>query len=461
MNRRRFLQTTGIPAAAIALGGRASFGQSNSPNVVIILADDLGFADVGFHKSEIQTPNLDRLAQQATEIERFYSFPVCSPTRSALMTGRSPMRLGLGYTVIRPWSDYALPLEEYTIAQAFQSAGYETAMSGKWHLGHASRKYFPSARGFDHSYGHFNGAIDYNTHIRDGGLDWHRNGKTLEEHGYSTELIGTEAVNRIRKRNQSKPLFLYVPFNAPHAPLQAPAALIEKYASIKDERRRTFAAMVDAMDSQVGRILKALDDEKMASNTIVVFFSDNGGPVNQGARNMPLRGAKATTFEGGTRVSALVRWPGKIAAGARLPQVMTVMDLFPTLAAAAGVQPRNKLPFDGKNLWPVINGTAEPYQREDLFFSVEGAGLYFAVHSGPWKLVQHIQQNRTQELLFRIHEDLSEQHDVAAQHPDVVKQLSSRIAEWRKTQPVHSERNTTGAATSWKAPARYADGARP
>jgi arylsulfatase B len=371
------------------------------------------------------------------------------------------LRLGLGYTVIRPWSDYALPLEEHTIAQAFQAAGYETAMSGKWHLGHASRKYFPAGRGFQHSYGHFNGAIDYNTHIRDGGLDWHRNGKTLEETGYSTDLIGAEAVRRIRERNRAKPLFLYVPFNAPHSPLQAPAALIEKYAFIKDERRRIFAAMVDAMDIQVGRILQALDDEKMASNTIVLFFSDNGGPVNLGARNMPLRGAKASTFEGGTRVPALLRWPGKVAAGTKLQQVMTVMDLFPTLAAAAGVRPQNKLPFDGKNLWPVLNGSAKPYQREDLFFSVEANGLYFAVHSGPWKLVQHIQNSRTQTMLFRVHEDPSEKQDVAAQNPSVVTQLVAKIAEWRKVQPARSERNTTSSAGGWKAPSRYADGARP
>jgi arylsulfatase B len=256
-------------------------------------------------------------------------------------------------------------------------------------------------------------------------------------------------------------LFLYVPFNAPHAPLQAPSALIEKYSFIKDERRRTFAAMVEAMDSQIGRILQALDDEKIASNTIVLFFSDNGGPVNQGARNMPLRGAKASTFEGGTRVPALLRWPGKVAAGAKLSQVMTVMDLFPTLAAAAGVQPRNKLPFDGKNLWPVLSGSIKPYQREDLFFSVEANGLYFAVHSGPWKLVQHIQNNRTQTMLFRIHEDPSEEKDLASQNASVVEQLAAKIAEWRKLQPAHSERNTTGSAAGWKPPARYADGARP
>lgn len=453
MKRRSFLRSS---AGWLAAG--AALAQPRQPNVVIILADDLGFSDVGFHKSEIQTPNLDALARQSSEIERFYSFPVCSPTRSALMTGRSPMRLGLGYTVIRPWSDYGLPVQEHTIAESFRNAGYETAMAGKWHLGHGARKFFPSARGFDHSYGHFNGAIDYFTHVRDGGLDWHRNGKTVEEEGYSTELIGAEAARRIRQRNRAKPLFLYVPFNAPHSPLQAPPALIDKYAAIKDEKRRTFAAMVDAMDTQVGRILKALDEEKIASNTIVFFFSDNGGPTNLGATNRPLRGAKGSTFEGGTRVPALIRWPGKVAAGKMVPQVMTVMDLFPTLAAAAGVKPGNTLPFDGKNMWPVISGSAKPFAREDLFFSVEGGGLYMAVHSGPWKLVQHEQKGATQSMLFRIQEDLEEKNDVSAQHPDVVKALAAKIAAWRKVAPDHSERHSGAARSGWKPPSRYADG---
>lgn len=453
MNRRTFFQSS-----LAALATHSATAQSARPNVIILLADDLGFADVGFHKSEIQTPNLDALARQSSEIERFHSFPVCSPTRSALMTGRSPMRLGLGFTVIRPWSDYGLPLQEHTIAQTFRAAGYETAMAGKWHLGHGSRKFWPSSRGFDHSYGHFNGAIDYFTHMRDGGLDWHRNGKTLDEPGYSTELIGAEAVRRIRERNKSKPLFLYVPFNAPHSPLQAPPALIDKYAAIKDEKRRTFAAMVDAMDTQVGRIIKAIDDENIASNTIVFFFSDNGGPTQSGARNTPLRGAKATTFEGGTRVPAIIRWPGKITAGKMIPQVMTVMDLFPTLAAAAGIKPANTLPFDGRNLWPVLSGAAKPFAREDLFFSVEAQGIYYAVHSGPWKLVQHQQNGATRNMLFRIHEDLTEKNDLAPNHPDVVQQLVAKLEAWRKIEPAHSERQSGEAREGWKPPARYADG---
>ena len=462
MKRRDFFQRL-LPVPMVwrrALG--AASGER--PNVLILLADDLGWADVGFHQSEIRTPNLDRLAREGTRLERFYSFPVCSPTRSALLTGRSPMRLGLGYTVIRPWSEYGLPVEEQTLARSFAAAGYGTAMTGKWHLGHAYRKYLPNSRGFQHSYGHFNGAIDYYTHIRDGGLDWHRNGKPLEQEGYSTDLIAAEAVERIRKRDRSKPVLLYVPFNAPHGPLQAPESLIDRYANIADQRRRVFAAMVDSLDAGIGRILSALEEEGIAKNTLVLFFSDNGGPTNLGARNTPLRGAKGTTFEGGIRVPAVMRWPGSIPAGSLLQQVTTVMDVFPTLAAAAGVEPANKLPLDGRNLWPVIQGRARPFQREDLFFSVEvEAGFYLGVHSGPWKLVQRIVSSAGDEtnMLFQIEKDPNETTDLSAEHPAVVKDLAARIERWRQLHPAGGERHSARAKPGWKAPAKWADAVRP
>ncbi|MFN7937753.1 MAG: arylsulfatase [Bryobacteraceae bacterium] len=452
MDRRQFLGTAlALPALAAAA----------KPNVVVLLADDLGWADVGFHGSDIRTPNIDRLAKEGTQLDRFYSFPVCSPTRSAFMTGRTPMRLGLGYTVIRPWSSYGLPLEEHTIAQSFQAAGYQTAMAGKWHLGHAQRRFFPMERGFEHQYGHFNGAIDYYTHVRDGGLDWNRDGKTLEEEGYSTDLIGAEAVRRIEQRDKAKPLFLYVPFNSPHAPLQAPKELVDRYAARKDEKRRTFAAMVDRMDTAIGKILDAIDREGMAKDTLVFFFSDNGGPVGSGATNTPLRGAKATTFEGGIRVPAVMRFPGKVKAGAVVKQVACAIDLFPTLTAAVGVAPRNKLPFDGKNLWPVISGKKKEFGREDLFFSVEPGGqLYTAVRSGEWKLVVVESEGKRQEMLFRIEEDPNEKNDVAAQHAGVVKDLAARIEKWRTTAPANAERHSGVAASGWKTPEKWAEAAR-
>jgi arylsulfatase A-like enzyme len=446
LNRREFLAGAAGAAAAQA---------RKSPNIVILLADDLGWCDVGFHGSEIRTPNLDGLARESLQLDRFYSQPVCSPTRSALMTGRSPMRLGVQYHVIRPWFDYGVPLAEHFLPQSFQASGYQTAITGKWHLGHSRKAYMPNARGFDHAYGHVNGAIDYFTHERDGGLDWHRDGKSVREEGYSTDLLAGEAVQFIRKRNRERPFLLYVPFNAPHTPLQAPRERIAKYESIADPRRRTFAAMVDGLDDAAGRILRTLEEEKVAGDTIVLFFSDNGGPVAQAARNTPLRGAKGSCWEGGIRVPALLRWPGRLAAG-RSSQVMSAIDVFPTLAAAAGVRPRNKLPLDGKNVWPLLSGgRAEP--REALFFAVDsGRTTHFAVHRGEWKLVR----SEGTDYLFRISEDPDEKNDVAARHPDVVKDLARQLLDWQKLHPAGGVRAADRPPAGWKAPAQWAEAAR-
>jgi arylsulfatase B len=462
MERRSFLASLAA-ATAPAVAQR----QSQRPNVLIFLADDLGWNDVGYHGSEIQTPSIDRLAAEGTQLDRFYSFPLCSPTRSALMTGRYPLRLGLGYTVVRPWARFGLPLAERTIADYFQEAGYETAMTGKWHLGHYSRKYLPAARGFGHSYGQVNGAIDYYTHERDGGLDWHRDGKTLKEDGYTTDLIASEAERLIRGRDRSKPMFLYVPFNAPHGPLQAPKELLAKYAHIEDQRRRTFAAMVDRMDTAIGGILAALDKEGMRENTVVLFFSDNGGPIGSGARNTPLRGAKGSTWEGGTRVPAVIRFPGKVPAKKTLPQVMTVMDVLPTLAEAAGLKPRYSNALDGKSVWSGIR-SATAAAREDIFFSIESErGLHFAVHRAnggeQWKLVREIgtKSSSIKTFLFRIDRDATESHDLASQHPALVDELVTKLEAWRKLAPAESLRHTTGPGQDWKSPAAWVDGAEP
>src|SRR5688572_23298878 len=192
------------------------------PNVVIIVADDMGFADVGFNGcTDIKTPNLDRLAASGVRLDQFYVQPVCSPTRAALMTGRYPMRHGLQVGVVRPWAQYGLPLDERTLPQALQETGYTTAIVGKWHLGHFQPEYLPTRRGFTHQYGHYNGALDYFTHERDGGFDWHKDDRVNRDEGYTTVLLGNEAVRLVEQQDASTPLFLYVPFNAPHSPLQA------------------------------------------------------------------------------------------------------------------------------------------------------------------------------------------------------------------------------------------------
>jgi arylsulfatase B len=304
-----------------------------------------------------------------------------------------------------------------------------------------------------------NGAIDYFTHEREGGIDWHRNGKTIREEGYSTDLLGAEAVRFIKSRDRSRRFFLYVPFNAPHGPLQAPRPLIEKYAAVQNPRRRTFCAMVDALDTAAGRILSAIDEEGLRDNTIVLFFSDNGGPTNLGARNTPLRGAKATTFEGGMRVPAFLRWPGHLKAGTQSAQVLTAMDVFPTLCGAAGVKPQNKLTFDGKNLWPMIeSGRTEP--RENLFFGVEaGPTTYLALRDRDWKLVREISDSVSRDYLFRLDQDPEEKNDLSAQHADLVKDLAARIEKWRALYPPGGIHHTDHPPPGWKAPERWADAA--
>ncbi len=432
------------------------------PHIVILLADDLGWSDVGFHGSEIRTPNLDRLAGQGVQFDRFYAFPLCSPTRSALMTGRSPVRFGVLYATIEPFEDHGVPEEEHFLPQTLKAAGYETAMCGKWHLGHRKRKFLPNSRGFDHSYGHLNGRIDYYTKDREGGYDWHRDLRTLREEGYSTDLIGREAVRLIRERDQAKPFFLYVAFNAPHTPLQLPPnpAL---YPEIKDEKRRTFASMVTRMDDAIGDILGALDSTGMTRDTIVLFFSDNGGPTQNGARNGRFRGGKRSCFEGGIRTPAVMRWPARLPAGKRCGQMVTVMDVFPTLAAAAGVRPLNRLPFDGRNQWPaIVSGKVEP--REDIYFGTGSDSKFmYAMFRKEWKLVREISRKGSAAVnyLFRVEQDPEEKRDVAAQHPELVREMAKCIDAWRKLYPpdgIIDPKKT--APPGSQAPAQWAEAAR-
>ena len=236
------------------------------PHIVVVLADDMGWADVGYHGSEIQTPNLDQLAMSGVRLEGFYAQPLCTPTRASLMTGRYPFRYGLQVGVIGPRADYGLPTEERLLPEALQEAGYRTAIVGKWNLGHARPEYLPTRRGFDHQYGILGPAADYWTHEsappggRRAGLDWRRDDRPIREQGYATELIAREAVRLIEEHPVSRPLFLYVAFTAPHFPLQAPEAFVERYGHIEDPRRRIYAAMVTAMDEAVGQIWDALED---------------------------------------------------------------------------------------------------------------------------------------------------------------------------------------------------------
>jgi arylsulfatase A-like enzyme len=247
------------------------------PHILYIVADDLGWKDVGFHGSDIRTPTLDALARTGTRLEQFYAQPMCTPTRACLMTGRYPFRYGLQTAVIPSGHTFGLATDEWLLPQALQEAGYRTAIVGKWHLGHADQKFWPRQRGFDHQYGPLIGEIDYFTHEQHGVLDWFRDNEPVREEGYSTILLGNDAVRLIGEHDAATPLYLYLTFNAPHTPYQAPKEYLDRYPGIADPSRRAYAAMITAMDDQIARVLDALDKKHMRDNTLVVFHSDNGG----------------------------------------------------------------------------------------------------------------------------------------------------------------------------------------
>jgi arylsulfatase A-like enzyme len=417
------------------------------PNIVFLLSDDQGWADVGWHGTEIKTPNLDKLAAAGARLEQFYVMPVCSPTRAALMTGRYPMRYGLQTGVVRPWAQYGLPLEERTLPQALKEAGYTTAICGKWHLGHCRPEYLPTRRGFDHQYGHYNGALDYFTHIRDGGFDWHRDDRVCRDEGYSTFLVAREAARLIREQPKDKPLFLYVAFNAVHAPHQVPESYKAPYTHLA-EPRRTYAGMVGAMDEAVGQILAALDEKGLRQNTLIIFSSDNGGPnPRRVTSNGPLRAGKGTLYEGGVRVCACAAWAGRIQPGTVIEQPLHMVDWYPTLLGLAGVSLEQKLPLDGRDAWPTISA-GKPSPHEEILLNAEVARG--AIRVGDWKLVLNGARrvteaeeegvatvNETRQArrgqpgadsleLFNLANDLSERTNLASTHPEKVKELRAR-----------------------------------
>ena len=443
----------GFCAWTFLSSGHALSGESAPrPNVVYLMADDLGWADVGFHGGDIQTPHLDALATSGTRLEQFYVQSVCSPTRAAFMTGRYPFRLGLQVGVVRPWAQYGLPLEERTLPQALCEAGYETAIVGKWHLGHCAPEYLPTRRGFVHQYGHYNGAIDYYTHLRDGGFDWHRDDRVLREEGYSTELIAREAVRILSERDASKPLFLYVPFNAVHAPHQVPDKYRQPYTHMT-EPRQTYAGMVAAMDAAIGEILGELDRQDLRKSTLIVFHSDNGGP-NPGVvtDNGPLRAGKGTLYEGGIRVPALVSWPGQVATGAVVNQPVHVVDWYPTLLTLAGASTQQPAPLDGVDIWPTITSGQPSPHTEIVLNATPNAG---AIRVENWKLLLNAtrehndggdstaqkkaarrrgaQSTLGEELeLFDLSADPGETQNLAAQHPGKVQELRARYEEFAR-----------------------------
>ncbi|MBX3444326.1 MAG: arylsulfatase [Planctomyces sp.] len=407
------------------------------PHIVHIVADDLGWKDVGFNGcTDIPTPNLDRLAAGGAKLTQFYVQPMCTPTRAALMTGRYPFRYGLQTAVIPSVADYGLDTTEWLLPQCLKQAGYRTAIIGKWHLGHADRKFWPRQRGFDYQYGAMIGELDYFTHEEHGVLDWYRDNEPVRETGYTTELLGDDAVRLIESHDAAVPLYLYLAFNAPHTPYQAPAERIARLTNIADPTRRTYAAMVSCLDDQVGRVIAALEMTGMRENTLVLFHSDNGGTKNAmfagvmsdlskvriPCDNGPYRDGKASLYEGGTRVCALANWPGRIQ-----PQevngLIHAVDLYPTLAALAGASTEQCKPLDGADVWKVI-ARGEPSPRAEIVYNVEP--FRAALRQGEWKLIWRTVLPSSVQL-FNIESDPSESKNLAADHPELVNAMQARL----------------------------------
>ncbi len=391
--------------------------------------------------TEIKTPHLDRLARGGTILDAFYVQPVCSPTRAALLTGRYPMRHGLQVGVVRPWAQYGLPLEEQTLAGRLKDIGYATAIVGKWHLGHFRPEYLPTRRGFDHQYGHYNGAIDYFTHIRDGGFDWHQDDKVNRDEGYSTQLLGEAAVKFIAANAGKQPFFLYVPFNAVHAPHQAPKEYLQQYSRFTRPRRQ-YAAMLTAMDDAVGKIVDAVEQAGARQNTLIIFSSDNGGPrPGVVTDNGKFRAGKGTLYEGGVRVAAFVTWDGHIPAGIRITEPIHIVDWYPTLLKLCGeVADDKQLPLDGRDIWPTLSeGKPTPHDAI-LLNTTPSTG---AIRMGQWKLIVRTAEDDADGgparkraggpiELFDLVADPYETTNVAEKHSDKVAQLQTRLDEFAR-----------------------------
>ena len=447
------LAALALAAGCSWLGGRAREQAGGPPNVVLILVDDLGYRDVSYNgASEIETPNIDRLAAEGVVFSSGYVVhPFCGPSRAGAMTGRYPARFGMEWNV--PYAPFdpeqGLPEEETTLARRLQDAGYRTGLIGKWQLG-AAPPFHPLNRGFGEFYGFLAGGHDYfQVDVTRAPADEYllplSDGRGAGRFsGYLTDALTDRAVEFVRDDDIDAPFFLYLAYNAPHAPLQAPADLVARYGHIADEDRRTYLAMVDSLDRNVGRVLDALEDAGKRSNTIVFFLSDNGGVVpldylpdeQDWADNAPFRGGKSTFLEGGLRVPFVASWPAGWPQGAAYDRPVISLDAAATALALAGATEDPARPLDGVNLDPFVRGEASGPPHEALFWrqwrNAPDLVTYAVLTAGGEKLVKEFDQAPA---LYDLRSDIGETRDLAAADPETVARLQTLWNEWNRGNP--------------------------
>lgn len=440
---------------------------AEKPNILFLVADDLGWGDVGWHGSSIRTPNLDRLAATGLELEEHYVCPVCTPTRASLLTGRYPGRFGPHAT--QPSNAPVFPDGTLTLAGALRDHGYETALFGKWHLG-SKAEYGPNMFGFNTAYGSLAGGVDpYNHRYKKGqySVTWHRNGEFVEETGHITDLITDAAIDWIEQRRE--PWFCYVPFTAVHFPVKAPQEWLDRYAADsfdddpeRDRSYRTYAAYASHMDHAIGRLVETLERLCIREDTLILFTSDNGAtpgvPATSTAKypgfqppsprlgsNLPWRGQKAQLYEGGIRTPTLVNWSGRIEPG-QMSHSVSVADWMPTVCALSETEPATDPQWDGQNIWPLIDdpsgSAAHGLHERPLYWNLRGN--QFAVREGRWKLIVRENPGGIPLELFDLEEDPTETTNRADTEPETVARLAAIIEAQRKRDGVSARPEVDG-----------------
>lgn len=404
------------------------------PNVVLIVADDLGYADVGFQgiSRDVKTPHLDSIAAAGVRFTNGYvSGSLCSPTRAGMLTGRYQQRFGFEYNDGPQSRDkFGLPVDQVTLAQTLKEAGYATGMAGKWHLGQRPGMH-PMQRGFDTFFGFMAGAHGY-TGVGQGPNAVQRGTEPVEKVDYLTDMFTREAVEFIdRQATAQKPFFFYLAYNAVHTPLQAPPQYLERFANVPDEKRRTILAMLSALDDGVGQVLGKLREHHLEEDTLVLFLSDNGAPtLGNGSLNTPLRGVKNTMWEGGVHVPMAVQWKGTLPAGKVYDQPVIQLDFMPTVLAAVGAPSPKGVQLDGVDLRPFVTGKNTAAPHDALYWRYDEQ---WAIRSGNYKLV-HADTTRP-PMLFDLSKDQGESTDLAARQPEIAQKLQAKYDQWNKSLP--------------------------